>query len=122
MAAADFLNGTTSEQSSTFQVPAHYDLRSDSLLPLPTNLRDGLVAVTIFGFLSFFASVSLFTILTWRIIQWTRKGKPVNQFVVLIYNLVLADIQQSLAFLLNARWLAENGILTGTTTCWAQAW
>jgi hypothetical protein len=54
--------------------------------------------------------------------QWARKGKAPNQFVVLIYNLVLADIQQSVGFLLNLEWLAGNAITVGTKTCWAQAW
>jgi hypothetical protein len=107
---------------STFQVPPHFDLRSDTLSPLPSSLRSGLAAVTIFGFLSFFASVSLFTLLTLRLIKWSRKSKTPNQFVVLIYNLVLADIQQSIAFLLNTRWVVENSITVGTSGCWAQGW
>jgi hypothetical protein len=106
----------------SYQVPAHYDIRSDSLSPLPKDLRSGLVAVTVFGFFSFFASVTLFLILTWRICKWFQKSKTTNQFVILIYNLVLADIQQSIAFVLNAKWLAENGIDIGTSTCWAQGW
>ncbi|ODA78945.1 hypothetical protein RJ55_04535 [Drechmeria coniospora] len=46
--------------------------------------------------------------------------KPPNQFLVLIYNLFLADMHQSLAFLLNAIWLRRDGILVGTSTCWSQ--
>jgi hypothetical protein len=45
-----------------------------------------------------------------------------NQFVVLLYNLLLADIHQSMAFVLNAVWLARDGIEVGTATCWAQGW
>jgi len=104
------------------QLPTHYDLRVDSLTPLPPSLSGGLIAVTFFGFLSFFASVTLFILLSWRICKWFSKAKSTNQFVVLIYNLVLADIQQSIAFVLNAKWLVENGITTGTSTCWAQGW
>lgn len=40
----------------------------------------------------------------------------------MIFNLVFADIQQSIAFLLNAQWLRDNGIDVGTPTCWAQGW
>ncbi|OHE91500.1 integral membrane protein [Colletotrichum orchidophilum] len=50
-----------------------------------------------------------------------RRDAP-NQFLVLIYNLLLADIQQALAFLLNAAWLNKNGIIIESTTCWAQGW
>ncbi|KAI3544585.1 integral membrane protein [Colletotrichum abscissum] len=45
-----------------------------------------------------------------------------NQFLMLIYNLLLADIQQALAFLLNAAWLNKGGIIVESTTCWAQGW
>ncbi|KAF9876562.1 integral membrane protein [Colletotrichum karsti] len=51
----------------------------------------------------------------------TKRDAP-NQFLVLIYNLLLADIQQSLAFLLNAAWLRRDGIVVETSTCWAQGW
>ncbi|KAK2728942.1 integral membrane protein [Colletotrichum kahawae] len=51
----------------------------------------------------------------------TKRDAP-NQFLVLIYNLLLADIQQALAFLLNAAWLTKDGIVVETSTCWAQGW
>ncbi|WYZ42708.1 hypothetical protein EsH8_VI_000407 [Colletotrichum jinshuiense] len=51
----------------------------------------------------------------------TKRDAP-NQFLMLIYNLLLADIQQALAFLLNAAWLSRGGIMVGSTTCWAQGW
>jgi hypothetical protein len=114
---------SSSQQASITQLlPAHHDLRGETLSPLPSALRDGLVAVTIFGFLSFFASAALFSFLTYRMIKWARNGKHTNQFIILIYNLVLADLQQSIAFLLNSRWLSENSITIGTSTCWAQGW
>ncbi|KAK5998864.1 hypothetical protein PT974_01248 [Cladobotryum mycophilum] len=43
-----------------------------------------------------------------------------NQFLILIYNLLLADLHQSLAFTLNGRWLYSNGIIVGTPTCFTQ--
>ncbi|KAJ6442244.1 G-protein coupled receptor [Purpureocillium lavendulum] len=48
------------------------------------------------------------------------RSPPPNQFLVLIYNLFLADMHQSLAFLLNTAWLQQDGIIVRTTTCWAQ--
>lgn len=48
------------------------------------------------------------------------KTPPPNQFLVLIYNLFLADMHQSLAFLLNTAWLQQDGIIVGSTTCWSQ--
>jgi hypothetical protein len=50
-----------------------------------------------------------------------KKAHP-NQFLVLIYNLLLADIHQAASFLLNAVWVARDGIQVRTTTCWAQGW
>lgn len=100
-------------------------LESQTLSPLPPVLSQGLVAVSTFGFMSFVFSTSLFLFLTYRLISWRRKAgsqAPTNQFLVLIYNLVLADIQQSLAFLLNVSSLRHNAIEVGTPTCWAQGW
>ncbi|KAK3905661.1 hypothetical protein C8A05DRAFT_41400 [Staphylotrichum tortipilum] len=50
-----------------------------------------------------------------------KKTHP-NQFLVLIYNLLLADIHQSASFLLNAVWVGRDGIQVRTATCFAQAW
>ncbi len=100
-------------------------VESQTLAPLPDVLSHGLVAVSTFGLLSFFCSSSLFFYLTWRLISWRSKSDsktPPNQFLILIYNLLLADIQQALAFLLNISALRNNGIYVGTSTCFAQGW
>lgn len=47
------------------------------------------------------------------------KGAP-NQFLILIYNLLIADLHQSIAFALNSTWINRNAILVGSKTCWAQ--
>lgn len=49
------------------------------------------------------------------------KSHP-NQFLILIFNLLLADIHQAGSFMLNAVWYGRDGIFVGTTTCWAQGW
>ncbi|KAK6601400.1 integral membrane protein [Botrytis cinerea] len=108
------------------------DAESSSLTPLPESLSHGLVAVATFGLLSFFCSISLFLYLTYKIFSWKKKTpigqsqgqttSSVNQFLFLIYNLLLADIQQALAFLLNISSLKDNGIMVGTPACWAQGW
>jgi hypothetical protein len=98
---------------------------SSTLDPLPPVLRHGLKAVSILGFLSFISSSTLFFYLTHKLIRWRvrgQTGKGYNQFLILIYNLFLADIQQSLAFLLTVRWLAEGKIDVQTSTCWAEGW
>ncbi|KAH6856396.1 putative G-protein coupled receptor protein [Chaetomium sp. MPI-CAGE-AT-0009] len=50
-----------------------------------------------------------------------KKARP-NQFVILLYNLLLADIHQAASFVLNAVWVGRDGIRVRTATCWAQAW
>lgn len=47
------------------------------------------------------------------------KGAP-NQFLILIYNLLVADLHQSIAFALNSTWINRNAVLVDTKTCWAQ--
>ena len=108
-----------------FQVTMELDAESRTLSPLPDVLSKGLVAVSTCGLVSCFCSTSLFSYLTWRLISWRRKSGtevPTNQFLLLIYNLLLADIQQAMAFLLNINWLKQNGIMVGTPVCWAQGW
>lgn len=51
-----------------------------------------------------------------------RKKRHANQFLVLIYNLLLADLHQSAAFLLNAVWIGKNGIEVKNLACFAQGW
>jgi len=54
---------------------------------------------------------------------WERLRKePPNQFLILVYNLFFADIQQAIAFLLNVTWLTNDAIAVGTPACWAQGW
>ncbi|CAG8949404.1 hypothetical protein HYFRA_00005033 [Hymenoscyphus fraxineus] len=104
------------------------DEESGSQSPLPDVLSHGLVAVSTFGLLSFFCSTSLFFYLSWRLITWRRWRRasgcqaPTNQFLLLIYNLLFADIQQALAFLLNIGALKNNAILIRTPLCFAQGW
>lgn len=49
-----------------------------------------------------------------------KPRQPPNQFLVLIFNLLLADMHQGVAFFLNTTWLRQNTIQVGTGTCFAQ--
>lgn len=101
--------------------PVFRDMRgSGTLNPLPPSLQYGLIAVTMFGFLSTVSTIILLCALSWRIWTWKRQAYHANQFVFLIYFLILSDVQQALGFLLNAHWLMRNSIDVGTSTCWAQ--
>lgn len=43
-----------------------------------------------------------------------------NQFLILIYNLFLADMHQAVAFLISAVWLSQDGIFIHTPACFVQ--
>ncbi|KAI1341348.1 hypothetical protein F5Y15DRAFT_413881 [Xylariaceae sp. FL0016] len=52
--------------------------------------------------------------------QRPRAKRVPNQFLVLIINLLLADLHQATAFSLSSAWVSQNGIMAGTPTCFAQ--
>lgn len=145
---------------------------NDSLAPLPDNVRQGLIAISIFACSSFIMTTSLWLYLNYKLITWRRnlrsrakrvarnipepstivdlnfdgdgefpsgqassnvheanlrqihdvRNETPNQFLVLIYNLFLADMHQSAAFLLSASWLRQNGIFIDKATCFIQGY
>lgn len=159
----------------------HVSLSPDSgtLSPLPDFHRQGLLAVSILGILSFVSSSSLLLYISYKLVRWrlqplsvtrrpeeehavsndlslglaqknfgngppklrasddvgdeqgqqlqrqqqaqVKKGAP-NQFLILIFNLLLADMHQATAFMLSARWVKANEITVGTHICWTQGW
>ncbi|KAH9842097.1 G protein-coupled glucose receptor regulating Gpa2 [Teratosphaeria destructans] len=94
---------------------------SATLTPLPLVLRQGLPAVAGFSLLSLSLAAPLFLRLAWQLATWKRPAK-VNQFIILIFNLLLADIHQAIAFSLNITWLIQDGVMSNTYTCRAQGW
>ncbi|KAF2765401.1 hypothetical protein EJ03DRAFT_280067 [Teratosphaeria nubilosa] len=94
---------------------------SGTLTPLPLVLRQGLSAVVGFSLLSLSLAAPLFLRLAWQLATWKKTAK-VNQFIILIFNLLLADIHQAIAFSLNLKWLIEDGVIVNTYTCRAQGW
>lgn len=152
---------------------------SNSLNPLPANLRSGLIAISVVASVSCACSTMLFLHLAYKLVKWHIKPRratvrqkqekeamqykqpmagidnrdflgqegnlgridttstqalkcdeqeqrePVkqhpNQFVVLLLNLLLADMYQSISFLLNSVWVHDNAIEVGTGVCWVQS-
>ncbi|KAH7038262.1 uncharacterized protein B0I36DRAFT_77609 [Microdochium trichocladiopsis] len=45
-----------------------------------------------------------------------------NPIIILIYHLLLADVQQSAAFVISAYWLQYDGIYVPSVPCYAQGW
>ncbi|KKK21572.1 hypothetical protein P175DRAFT_0512690 [Aspergillus ochraceoroseus IBT 24754] len=99
------------------------DTGSLDVNPLPGNHRKGLIAVFIMAILSIITTLVLISFITYRLVFWRSSYKRYigyNQYVVLIFNLVLADFQQSLAFLICIKWYADNKIEASTSACFLQ--
>lgn len=95
----------------------------DTISPLPDVQRKGLIAISVLAALSVFATLSLLLFISYRFIFWKKSYTHFigyNQYVVLIYNLVLADLQQSVAFLICAHWVAHNEIRSPSAACFLQ--
>jgi hypothetical protein len=91
--------------------------------PLPDDHRRGLIAVSAFALLSAVTTLGMLSFITFLLIFWKRYAKnPLgyNQCVLLIYNLLIADFQQSLAFSLNIYWIANNSIHSPSPVCFLQ--
>ncbi|KLU85419.1 hypothetical protein MAPG_04445 [Magnaporthiopsis poae ATCC 64411] len=117
-------DGTTGVDLTLGLAPKHFQRRADGRLGVPktgdSRSENGA------GLASFFQDRSHHN--AQRPVPDERPPPPPppadepNQFVVLLYNLLLADMHQSMAFLLNGAWLVQDSIDVGTSTCWAQGW
>jgi hypothetical protein len=122
-AASRFLSSIESRSALNPLRPDGYV--STSLIPLPSDVRNGMVAMGIFGLLSTASTLSLFIFITYRMIFWKRfYDSPIatNQIFILIYNLLLADFQQALSFVISWHWIGENRLVGPSTACFAQGW
>lgn len=50
------------------------------------------------------------------------KKEDCNPFPILVYHLLLADMQEAMAYGLSIHWLSEDGIYAPSSVCWAQGW
>lgn len=51
-----------------------------------------------------------------------EEGETRSPFPVLIYNLLLADMMEAVAYALSFYWVARDGIFAPSSVCWAQGW
>jgi hypothetical protein len=105
---------------ATGYYPAPY-----SLLSLSDEVRGGMMAMGTLGLLSFLTTFSLFLFITYRMVYWERYyDAPISshQFIILIYNLLLADLQQALSFIISFHWLHIGKITAPSRECFAQGW
>ncbi|KAG9238198.1 G protein-coupled glucose receptor regulating Gpa2-domain-containing protein [Amylocarpus encephaloides] len=98
---------------------------SSSLDPLPEEVHNGMIAMGMIGLASTLSTLSLLIFITYRMIYWRRfyeHSIAKNQIFILIYNLLLADFQQALSFLIAFYWLSQNKLVGPSSVCFAQGW
>ena len=97
----------------------------NSLESLPQAYHKGMIPLVVFAMASFTSVFALLCFITWRLIGWRKRHREFvgyNQYIVLIYNLLLADLQQALAFVITFHWLKLDKILAPTAPCFMQGW
>lgn len=51
-----------------------------------------------------------------------RYFERVNPFPILVYNLLLADMMEAIAYAMSIKWVVADGIFAPSAACWAQGW
>ncbi|OLN81947.1 hypothetical protein CCHL11_08642 [Colletotrichum chlorophyti] len=51
-----------------------------------------------------------------------EEEKSRNPFPILVYNLLLADMMEAVAYSLSLYWISVDGIYAPSSVCWAQGW
>ncbi len=96
-----------------------------SLLELPPSLRTGLAVLGTFATISVAALTALISFIIYRLVTWKShyiRFPGSSQCVILILNLLLADLQQSLALTMSFHWLRLGSILAPSAACTLQGW
>ncbi|KAJ5281779.1 hypothetical protein N7478_007151 [Penicillium angulare] len=93
--------------------------------PLEGSDRSLFIAMGVIALFSLGSTLGLLSFLTYRFIYWQRYYKhPLahNQYVVLIYNLLLVDLQQAIAFTISLYWASRGSVHFGEAACYLQGW
>jgi hypothetical protein len=96
-----------------------------SISPIPDSMRRGMIVLCTITLVSCLTTLSLITYLSYRFFTGRKNhGNPLhkNQYMLLIYSLVLADFQLDLGFLLDVMWLNRGEIVAPSAGCVAQGW
>ncbi|KAK5136152.1 hypothetical protein LTR08_003989 [Meristemomyces frigidus] len=96
-----------------------------SINPLPPTLRHGLIPVGCLALLSVVSTLALISFICVRFATWKmhyRTFVGYNQYVALVLNLLLADLQQASAFLISFHWVHKDYIIAPHPACFAQGW
>lgn len=93
------------------------------IAPLGSSRTRGLIAIICIAMVSLLATLSLLCFLTYRMIFWkkySRRYIGYNHYIVLVYNLALADAQQCLGFIVSLRWITADSIHASDGFCFLQ--
>ena len=96
-----------------------------SASPLPKSIRNGLIPIGLLAVLSVLSTTVLICFIAYRFATWRmhyRTFLGYNQYVVLVLNLLLADLQQASGFIISWHWFQEDKILAPSSACFAQGW
>ncbi|KAM5441495.1 hypothetical protein MferCBS31731_003566 [Microsporum ferrugineum] len=77
------------------------------------------------AFMSLIATVCSFAIITYRLVFWRKFSSTYlgyNQYVILIYNLIIADMQTAGGAIMTLHWYRVGHIQGSSNTCIVQAW
>ena len=87
-------------------------------------MRPGIVVLCTIALVSCLTTMSLIAYLSYFFFTGRKDHTPLhkNQYMLLIYSLVLADFQLDLGFLLDSMWLGRSGIIAPSAGCIAQGW
>jgi len=89
----------------------------------PPLFYRGLPAIGTFALVSILSTVGLFAFISYRMITWRQRYRTfvgLNQYVVLIYNLALADLMQALSFVISWHWLQRREVDSNSGWCFGQ--
>ncbi|KAI2463281.1 G protein-coupled glucose receptor regulating Gpa2-domain-containing protein [Annulohypoxylon bovei var. microspora] len=106
-------------------IPLSYYDPPNSLLSMDSHTYNGLLVIGTLATISLVFTSLLLGFITWRMVTWkSHYSSPVsrNQSIVLIYQLILADLIQSLGFVISFHWVAERKIVGPNSACFAQGW
>jgi hypothetical protein len=98
--------------------PSYYDMS-----PLPGVLRRGLIVIILIASLSAITTFALLIFITYRLSFWRSHSSRYlgnNQYIILIYQLILADLQHAMGYLISLKWLVEDKITADSWTCFVQ--
>lgn len=96
-----------------------------SSVHLPLALHRGLIPLGTLALLSVTSTLSVITFIIVRAVQLNRaSGRSTGnyQYVVLVLNLLIADVQQSSSFLVSWHWVHRQQVLAPSAGCFAQGW